>query len=80
MSAWAVFDRTDECYAIRRTRAEAVDALKQANEYLREAGDCGHPRARGWVAERTPLEIVPLTAAQVDEERANGVPVLDREP
>lgn len=78
--SWAVFDATGECYAIRRTRAAALASMEAATEYLDEALDCGHPGAVRWVAERRPLHVEPLSMLDEDRVRADGVPVLDREP
>jgi NTP pyrophosphatase (non-canonical NTP hydrolase) len=77
---FAVLDARDECYAIRDTYEAAVEAVKDAHAYLAEARDCGHPDAGPWVRERLPIRVEPVSRERAEAIRAEGVPVLEREP
>lgn len=77
---YAVKDQQGEVYALRKTSVEAQNAKVDAELHLDEAATSGHPRAAGWVGERLPIEIRPVTRQQWDELAEQGTPVLDREP
>lgn len=76
---WAVLDRRGECYAIEESLREAQAKLRDADRFLQGAVDSGHPRARAWVNERTPLVLMRITPQRAEELRDEAVPVLDRE-
>lgn len=77
---FVVEDVDGEAQAIRKTWAEADNALNDVEAYYYEAETCGHPRARGWVEAKRPFTIRQITRAERDEILENGTPIIDREP
>jgi hypothetical protein len=78
VTGFAVRDATGAVWALRRDRAEALEARCRAEETLDDAATCGHPVAPGWVQRRLPVRVELVSDDEYDLLAEDGA-ALDRE-
>lgn len=79
-AGYALQNALGETLALFREWSEQEEWLDAAKSFYDDARTCGHPGAAGWVAERLPLVVRPVTEEQWESILDDGTPWLQVEP